>query len=153
MAFLTIEELNTLTTTASGGNFLTYEAFATFVANNKAAIEALSSIRSRIVVRENSFLETNIDKIVEDNSDYDTIDAFVAGTVGLQRDEIRNVLASSINQQTDELLNQATMSSITLREIFLDLIQNKSGDAIRFDTVPLDDPVEDNRGKYFIESD
>ena len=115
MAFLTIEELNSITNIASSGAFSTYELFVMFVVANKTAIENLT------------------------------------GRVGINRDEIRNVLAYSIEQQTNELLGQSTMSNLTLREIFLDLIQNQSGDPIRFDTVPLDDSEEDDRGKYFVE--
>lgn len=151
MAFITLEELNTLTSTSSGGAWSTYAEFVDFVADNRTAITTLSSIINRIVVRDDSTLETNIDEVVQDNSDFVTLDAFIAGTIGLPREEIRNVLAAAIEDQTNELLDQNTMKSITLREIFLDLIRNQAGDDLIFDTVPLDDPDEDDRGKYYVE--
>lgn len=153
MAALTIEELNTLTSAASGGTWTSYESFVEFVSTYRSVIMTLSGIIDKVVVRENEYLETNIDEVIQDNSDFDTLDDYIAGSIGLDRDQLRNVFAASIREQTNDLLNQNTLSSIMVREIFLDIIRNKSGDVLTFDTVPLDDPDEDDRGKYFVEND
>lgn len=84
---------------------------------------------------------------------FTTFQSFVAvlsSLVGIDREGIREVLATSILRRSNELMGQDELVKIMSREIFRDIVANQSGDDVMFDTVD-DEDAGINFGKYFVE--
>jgi hypothetical protein len=142
---LTEEDLDELVSTYSSGVFSTFNAFVGYVTDIYQAAGAATNIVTT------STFESNLDGVVSAYTDFITSEDYLRNNVGIKRDEVRLVLANSILAQSNELLDQSTLSSIMLREIFKDIIVNRTGDTVIFDTIPLTASNEVDRGKYFVE--
>jgi len=144
MAVLTTEELDLMVSANS--------SFSSFI-DMVSTLGNASSMKNYI----DSMVIEIIDDIVQANTDSDTFAEYLSNNVGLNREGIRTVLAQAIFRQRKERLEQTSMSSIMTREIFKDLIENRSGDLYDFRTLresdlTPSDPPED-LGKYIVEDD
>lgn len=144
MAILTTEELDLMVSANS-----TFSSFIDFV----STIGNAASMKSYI----DSIVIDIIDDIVQANTDSDTFAAYLGNNVGINREAIRAILAQAIFQQRRDRLDQTSMSTLMTREIFKDIIRNRSSDVYEFRTLTQDDlvpsdPPED-LGKYIVEDD